>query len=581
MAVTEITEATVVVERSERPPAAIGEPVALPYAPRGNTAVPTNSVIWFRMAYAKDPSVAEPAIYIWRHNVSAEVFLNGERISGETGTPRFKPIGWNHPILIPVPAAALGENNVIHVRIDVGDFGGMLSSVLVGERASLQERYDNRYFWQVETSRWGFIVITALGIFSLALWLRRRQDAQYLLFASASFSYSVITLYMFLDIIPMDLSVWLGIVHTGGSWCTYFLVAFILRATDRRWPTFERGLLVVTVLATIGHFIYPERYFFIVAYGFHLISIGALFSVGATMLVDSVRHPGGASSWISVGYIGLGALVAHDWYYFILSPPEEYVQAQNMMQLGIPLLLIVLFIHLVNRFVNALDESEALNRTLEARVAANRRALEASYAENRRMELLESAAREREKIYRDLHDDVGSKLVNIVHASDSERDVGLARSALESLREAIYRANYQDQPANQFVSDLREEMEIRLGNAGLDVSFEEQIEAGDRILESEFCYHVSRICRELVSNVLHHSQASRVEVSVRADGDQVECMIRDDGIGMDESEVCSGAGIKNVRHRVAAIGGDVCWQSEPGLGTQVKFSFPIADELSA
>lgn len=576
----EITDATLTIAEGTSPPLDSGAPVELPYMPRGDPPLPPNSIAWFRIEAPAMTQYDEPVLYIWRHNVSATIYLNGERIGGASYDGRFEPMGWNHPLLLSIPGALLQESNEIHVRLRSGDFGGVLSSVVIGERSELQPLFEERRLWQVETGRFGFLISGTMGLFTLLLWLRRRQDTQYLVFTGASLSYAVIALYMFLPFYPFDLSVWLGIIHTAGTWSSYFVVTFILMTTRLEMPHFRRGLLMVSVIATLLHFIYPRGTFFLIAYGFHMVSIGSILFIGVLILIDSVRSPGRASSWIAAGYIGVAALVAHDIYFFMMSPQESYARASNLTQLGIPLLLMVLFIHLVGRFVRALDEAESLNRDLEGRVEANRRALEASYEENRRMELLESAAKEREKIYRDLHDDVGSKLVNIVHASDSERDVALARSALESLRESIYRANYQEQPASRFIADLKDEIEVRTGNAGLHLDWQEQFGVEDHMLDAELCFHVSRICRELVSNILHHSHASHVAVDLTANPSGVHCRIEDDGIGMGPIENCSSNGIKNIRHRIDTIGGDIKWQSESGQGTTVQFSFPLSAEVA-
>jgi len=96
------------------------------------------------------------------------------------------------------------------------------------------------------------------------------------------------------------------------------------------------------------------------------------------------------------------------------------------MQFAFPLILVVFFLILIRRFVGALQESEQLNRELEQRVAAIDTQLQASYAANRTWELKEATEQQKQKIYRDLHDDVGARLVSIMHARESGEQSKLA-----------------------------------------------------------------------------------------------------------------------------------------------------------
>lgn len=577
----EITSAEYTLSDARLPPsdAADWKPLELPFAPRGARDMPRPSVMWVRFDFERPDEVRDLALYIWRHNVSLEVFMNGARIGGMRPDASPTPIAWNIPLLFNIQPGNWQTQNQFHIRLQGGVFGSMLSTVLVGPESTLRPQYEKRYFWQVETSKWTFNLSVLLGVFTLWLWTRRRQDSMYLLFAASCFSWATLVSYFYLDFLPLPLDLWLGIVHTAGGWCSFFLVCFINRAAGFIMPRLERAMMAVVSLGTVLHFFYPATHFFIIAYTFHAIGLGFLMFVGAVVIRDAFRRPGEASTWFSFAFLSVILLLLHDWYFFMSSPKDEYVQASNLMQLAIPMMLAMLFAHLVNRFVSALNESEDLNRDLESRVDEHRRKLEESFQQNRMMEIHQGAAKEREKIYRDLHDDVGSKLVSIVHSSTESREVELARAALESLREAIYRANYQDQSLADFADDIQVEMRVRAENAGLDFSWQ-QADLPDIVLPSDICYHVTRILREILSNTLHHSRATSVDIRVDVNPDEIRCVIRDNGIGFDIGNYC-GNGIKNVRYRADQIGGHAEWCSLAGKGTEVTLVFDNPDQVSA
>ncbi|XOV89871.1 MAG: ATP-binding protein [Pseudomonadota bacterium] len=566
----EMTRAEYLASSEPIPPVSMAwQPVQLPYAPRGEGHIPNPGAIWFRFRVPASPDAQ--AVYIGRHNVSLEVFLDDLRVGGQWQAADPPPIGWNRPTLVDLPAKA--QAAFIYIRLQSGPYGSMLAAPLVGPANELHSRYRARYFWQVEVSQWMFLLSVTVGGFALLLWYFRRQESLYLLFAGAAGGWALVTLYLFLDFIPITLKVWLGIIHTGATWTTWFLVTFMLGAADRRLPHLEKGLLVVSILATVFHFVYPANLFFEFAYAFHALGILVLLGVGVLFIGDALKRPGGSSTWFALAFLVFFLLAAHDWYFFILSPDDQYTEASNLIQLGIPVLLLVLFLNLVTRFARALNETERLNQNLEARVQEHKRALDESYERNRQMEIAAAAAAQREKIYRDLHDDVGARLTSIIYTSKESTDVQLAREALEGLRESIYRANYTAQGLDEFVDQLVDETRLRVESAGLQFTLSLG-ELPTQVVAAETCYQVMRICRELVSNVLHHARAGSVTLSVAADQANIICEISDDGIGM-TGEPVGHSGISGVRARAGKIGATIDWASAPGCGTRATLVFPL------
>ncbi|MGH2707321.1 MAG: sensor histidine kinase [Actinomycetota bacterium] len=80
---------------------------------------------------------------------------------------------------------------------------------------------------------------------------------------------------------------------------------------------------------------------------------------------------------------------------------------------------------------------------------------------------------------------------------------------------------------------------------------------------------------EAVTNALKHARASRIEISVRLDGDGLEISVTDDGRGFESGqEGQGGRGLKNMAERVNGLGGHLQLSSEPGSGTEVHAWFP-------
>jgi signal transduction histidine kinase len=84
-----------------------------------------------------------------------------------------------------------------------------------------------------------------------------------------------------------------------------------------------------------------------------------------------------------------------------------------------------------------------------------------------------------------------------------------------------------------------------------------------------------RITRELLFNVLKHSQARNRWVSISKDGNSIQIVVKDDGVGFDASTLFNNVdsfGFFSIRERLKYLGGRIEVASEPGKGTKVVLS---------
>jgi two-component system NarL family sensor kinase len=89
------------------------------------------------------------------------------------------------------------------------------------------------------------------------------------------------------------------------------------------------------------------------------------------------------------------------------------------------------------------------------------------------------------------------------------------------------------------------------------------------------------LTRELLSNVVKHSHAAHVEVTVAADAERIELAVRDDGRGFDPSRRAASLldghiGLASSEQRVLSAGGTLVVSSTPGDGTTVQVTLPVA-----
>jgi len=87
---------------------------------------------------------------------------------------------------------------------------------------------------------------------------------------------------------------------------------------------------------------------------------------------------------------------------------------------------------------------------------------------------------------------------------------------------------------------------------------------------------VFRIVQESLNNVIRHSKATEATVWLHGQEDKLHVEITDNGTGFDPQAVPSGRyGIEGISRRASVFGGKCELDSEAGLGTRIRISFPV------
>jgi len=85
-----------------------------------------------------------------------------------------------------------------------------------------------------------------------------------------------------------------------------------------------------------------------------------------------------------------------------------------------------------------------------------------------------------------------------------------------------------------------------------------------------------RVVQEALHNVVKHARANRVEVRVRRQGERLQLRVTDDGVGFDVDASFPGhLGHTSMRERLAALGGQLRLESQPGIGTAIEADVPL------
>ncbi|GJM13530.1 MAG: hypothetical protein DHS20C12_19330 [Pseudohongiella sp.] len=556
-------------------PNADWQTMQLPLGERLGNEEDSNRIVWMRFALDAPTDTTLRSLYFYRHNLSLEVFFNGENIGGDSYRPNRQTVSWNHPLLVDIQNSNWrAAGNEVHIRFKTSYFGGTFAPFLFAEKAVLQPLFEERLFRQVRINEWLQVTGIIVTLLALVLWAVRREDFAYLYFAGMTASWTMLTTHMIVYYNPIDYRYWLPIVHLSINVWTIMFFFFLTAVSNIRNARVATTVKIWFCLAIAWNLLAPLEYWWLGAYAIHAIGNLFLIYMIARIVAQAIRIQNVLSMALCAAVLIQIGFFGHDLAMVLFTEGEAWEGAMYWSQFGFPILLAVFTANLLNRFTSALRLAESLNRDLEAKVEQSRVIIEQSYAEKHELELEQAAEKERLSIYRDLHDDVGSKLLSIVHAGRDNKLGDLARTALESLRSAVSRANSPEQTLEKFLEHLEEETRLRLESSGHELRWTQTGLIPDTILPSDVVFNLNQIFREIVSNIIRHASASQVNIYLQSNPKKFVFSVEDNGQGI-TSEDIKGNGLKNIKQRAEEIGATVAWEAMPEQGLRVLLELAL------
>ncbi len=221
--------------------------------------------------------------------------------------------------------------------------------------------------------------------------------------------------------------------------------------------------------------------------------------------------------------------------------------------------------------------NDMLDRLEDERRESGRRALQAQEAE-------------RQRVARELHDEVGQVLTGVVlelenaarRASPQDAaQLAAAREAVRGSLEEVRRIARELRP--EALDDLGLQSALRslctAAAAHDDLHVERELELEEPV-SPEVELVVYRVAQESLTNVMRHAGASEVLVALRHVGGGLRLVVRDDGRGL-PPRINGGVGIAGMQERALHVGGRLSVASLPAGGTEVRLDVPLPEGPAA
>lgn len=206
--------------------------------------------------------------------------------------------------------------------------------------------------------------------------------------------------------------------------------------------------------------------------------------------------------------------------------------------------------------------------------------------------IIEAEENERKRIAQDLHDGIGQMMsavkMNVSSITskfefNKQADVELVDKTLALIDESckeIRQVSHNMMPnallkkgLSSAIKDFIDKIDhpqllVKLHTEGLNQRIDQNVETV-----------LYRVIQEVVTNVIKHSNANRLDISMYKDDDGITCSIEDNGNGFDLSkiEMHEGIGLKNIKSRIEYLKGNVEFDSSIGNGTVVTIQVPFSN----
>jgi PAS domain S-box-containing protein len=204
--------------------------------------------------------------------------------------------------------------------------------------------------------------------------------------------------------------------------------------------------------------------------------------------------------------------------------------------------------------------------------------------------LIQAQEEERQRISRELHDDIGQRLSLLVIGLDRlNHDMPASAVAQQAdLRQLQNQAEEVINDIHELSHDLHSTKLQHLGlkaalnelcrkisaqrSIGVDLQVSDVPPLGS---DAQLCLY--RVAQEALNNVLKHSGTARVTVSLKGQDGLARLQIKDTGVGFDPNMAASGLGLASMRERLRIVRGVLVVNSVHNHGTEIIAEVPLGE----
>ncbi len=184
---------------------------------------------------------------------------------------------------------------------------------------------------------------------------------------------------------------------------------------------------------------------------------------------------------------------------------------------------------------------------------------------------------ESNKISKELHDDIGSRLALLENIIREDTDKAQLLSYVKNISTSVRKVSSELSPIDAAFTGLKQRIKEWIHEIGahnkMEINFYYNVASP---IDNSTALEIYRIIQEATQNCIKHAQASQVFIQIIGHDDEISLTIDDDGVGFDPSKHTShGNGIRNMSFRATSVGGNFEISAAPNKGTHIMVSIPV------
>ncbi|RYE19461.1 MAG: tetratricopeptide repeat protein [Sphingobacteriales bacterium] len=200
--------------------------------------------------------------------------------------------------------------------------------------------------------------------------------------------------------------------------------------------------------------------------------------------------------------------------------------------------------------------------------------------------IAETEDKERSRIAKDIHDDIGSGLSKItliaglanhrIQAGDAIKDEvnhisQISKDLIDNMRDLIWILNPENATLDNLVARIREYCSDYVEGLSVQTAFDIQDEVPKIKIPQQAQRNIFLTIKEALHNCIKHADCDNIFISLSYKDDMLSITITDTGIGFDAEKIKrNGNGLRNMQQRMRSIGGDFNITSIVGGGTTIE-----------
>ena len=504
-------------------------------------------------APVSEATVSKLALFSPQIIHGGDFYINGHWFFGIPASTENVRHTWYAPLLASIPSDLLlaNQSNRLEIHFYSYQRGFVVPTLFVGPLSIVQNLHGTYMFISSTLAQATNIFCWIVGLFMLSLWLATRSGWLFAYSGGATILWA--TLFTLALTPELDLAYWqqwrfLLYISTGGL--VLLMSLFLLEYAEVRFWPYVRILMGISTLGVPILFLFlgTKIEFWLDFYWTGLVIF--LYGISIAVLLFRKYRNMDALTWVLLGYSVIATLCAYHDYgvqagpliaghatWLALGVPSLLLEPMFLTHFTLPALLIIVGGILLRVHADNVLAIESANDTLEVELMRREEELERVHAEQRLVIADNAISKERNRILQDIHDGLGSRLVNLLLEARTGQiaiknlPIDL-QACLEDLRLLVSGQFLGDVSFTDALEEFCQRAARNLRGVGVLLIYDiAQFERED--LSPQTTIHILRIIQEMVSNTIKHAQATECSISVQTMEHGLKICVQDNGTGFD------------------------------------------------